>query len=94
MPAIRKVPAKLSEEGRSSLAKSRSRRREERAREGKLKINIHDGPKVDCHKSKIEFRLNKAVARLEPFPIYVCMYVRIPLARYSLPRGSLLTLQL
>lgn len=28
--------------------------------EGKLKINSHDGPKLYCHKSKIEFRLNKA----------------------------------
>lgn len=33
--------------------------------EGKLKINSHDGPKLYCHKSKIEFRLNKADE--EPF---------------------------
>lgn len=33
--------------------------------EGKLKINSHEGLKLYCHKSKIEFRLNKADE--EPF---------------------------
>lgn len=63
VPAIRKVPAKLSVEGKVCLG-GRGRCRGEGG-EGKLKINSHDGLKLYCHKSKIEFRLNKADE--EPF---------------------------